>query len=224
MVLMVIFRLIFVFLFVYLVWRKLRGEYQINDLLLYIWSTLLIFLVGGRVIFGIINFENWDSLLDWLLVWRVGGLSYIASLMLVIVWTGYYCYLKKWKFMLLAEETTRYFILFFMGNFLVEYLLAGMKIVNLGFAVICGILMILSIAVAKRYRSFAWYPSGKKGFIFWWVLLFFGLLSAVWVYILKYEWWITVSLVIFGLTSLVELLILGDAFKNLSIKKWRVKQ
>ena len=49
-----------------------------------------------------------------------------------------------------------------------------------------GVAGILSFLIRKKYRSWAWYRSGKKGFLFFfWSLLFWSILA-----VLGKEWWI----------------------------------
>jgi prolipoprotein diacylglyceryltransferase len=64
-----IVRAIAVLLFMYLSWRNLRDNYKEENLITFLWIIVILFLVGGRVGFGFINWGIWnDNILDSVMV------------------------------------------------------------------------------------------------------------------------------------------------------------
>ena len=179
--------------------------------------------MGGKLGFGVQHSGEWNGWLDWIMLWRQPGMTYWSSLGAVVVWTIFFTSLKKWKFLVVAEEIMLYLVILFLGMTAVDYISRGMKTAYLGWVLISLLLLVLVAVVQNRYRSFVWYTSGKKGFVFWWGLMFFGFLTSSWLVFTKSSWWLVAIPAIFGLTMLLELLILGDTFSLLSIKKGRIK-
>ncbi len=211
-------------LFVYLSWRALREDYQINDLLLYLWSTLFMVIVGGRIAYGITHLGVWDSWWQWLLVWRIAGMAYWGSVVAVIGWTLYFCSSKKWRFYVLAEEITPFVVFLMSGMIWTDWIWGGRSFALLGWGLLTLLVLLLALLVKNRYRSFIWYPSGKKGFLFWWVLFTFGVVACGWLYYLGFDMiWIGL-MVGLSLTSAGGMFILGDTFKHLSFITGRKKK
>lgn len=216
MVLVYISRFLAVVIFTYLVWRKLRNDLN-EDINSFVWSCLVAFFIGGRVGWSFINLLNWDSnLWEWLFFWDNPGFDVLVGLLCLFSFVFLYSMFDRWNFVELSEDLLMPTI--FMGLlwilpdwFLKESVIVLLFVTNL-------ILILILSFWAKRYRSFYWYRSGKKGFLF----LFSGLMFCFFTVGISYmaEIWIIYRYLalIFGLIFLVGLVMLGELI-NLDRRK-----
>jgi hypothetical protein len=213
-----IVKLIGAILFLYLTWRNLRENYQGEKLIAYSWLTLLAFLVGGRVVFGLVNWGVWnENWMDWLALWQKPGFNYgggTGAILLVTIW---YCKINGWKLWSFLEDMTP--IIYVLGGFFVidEWVRSGFGI-RVGVWVPVAVLgLIINRLISKKYRSYGWYKSGKKGFGFFFTNIVVCLILAlVWGIMLK-NLLVAVIFIVLGLISLVGLFILGEVFSNLLV-------
>jgi hypothetical protein len=210
-----ILKLIGAMLFLYLTWRNLRENYQEEKLISYSWLALLAFMIGGRLAFGLINWGVWnDNWTDWLMFWQKPGLNYAGGIAVMILVTIWQCKANDWKVWSFFEDMTAaiyILVMFYMAN---EWVMSGFGL-NTGSIVLATIIgLAVGKLVSKKYRSFGWYKSGKKGFGFFFTnLVVFGLLALIGVFLLKS----VVFAVIFGILSLISLIglfILGEVFNH----------
>jgi hypothetical protein len=220
-----ILRVVGIVLFLYLTWRNLRDNYPSKDLISYSWEALLAFFVGGRVVYGLINWGIWNTNLgDWLLVWQKPGMNYEGAYLALIGVTVFICNKKSWKIWTFLEQILTSTLVLLLGVIGDEFVRARFEI-SLG---LVSLLLIICLVVAniakKKYRSFTWYKSGKSGFawffvnfVFWFLMMIISLLfwnneTRAFVYIFL------------SLTSLLGLFILGDVLEPLLIFGKRKKQ
>ena len=81
-----IVRVLGIILFAYLTWRSLRENYEEDKIVTYSWVALLSFFVGGRIVYGLVNFGVWnDSWMSWLSVWDKPGMSYVGGALVLLL-------------------------------------------------------------------------------------------------------------------------------------------
>lgn len=172
--------------YLYFNWRILRENYKEEEMVAFGWVSLLLFLVGNRLIYAIFNFSTWPTGEEgrWLEFWKMWQSG---------IWGGYLLWLlgalivsqdREWKFLTFAEDNLR--PLFWLTS---SVLLASM---NWSLLLASGISMLGYWFFYGKYRSFLWYKSGKKGFLFLMVNILFFLTVSV---ISKNWWFIIVSLI-----------------------------
>lgn len=168
-----IFRTIGLVLFMYLLWRDLRDDYGDDKVINYAWIALLGFLFGGRITYGLVNWGVWnDSWLDWLSVWNKPGINYLGSYLGLTLVTWMVANKNQWKFLSLLDDIVKPTLIFSSLLMFDEWIRSGFYIRPMLFLTLLTVDIFLVNWLKKRYRSFAWYKSGKKGF----VLLFNNLL------------------------------------------------
>jgi len=213
-----IFKFIGAVLFLYLTWRNLRENYQEEKLISYSWLALLAFMVGGRVVFGLVNWGVWnDNLTDWLSVWQKPGFNYGGGIGAMLLVTGWYCKAYDWKLWSFLEDMTP--TIYLLGVFLMAE-----EWVRSGFGIGAGVYMLAAVLgwtivrlVLKKYRSFSWYKSGKKGFGFFFTNMVVCLILALVGEIILKDLLIAVIFLILGLISMTGLFILGEVFNSLLV-------
>lgn len=216
-----IINIIAVLLFLYLTWRNLKEDYKSERIISYSWLALIAFLVGSRVVYGLLHWGEWnDSFTQWLAVWQLPGLNYLGgygSMLMVTIW---FAFKNDWKLWPLCEQLINSFMVFIFLIFTDEFVRSGMPL-EVGIY-LCLLLLCWAAAnmIKSRYRSYVWYKSGKKGFAFFFV-------NALWWFLFcGVSWWLgkgillTVLSLLLAAASLIGLLVLGEVF-NLSFAKRR---
>jgi hypothetical protein len=217
-----IFKFIGVVMFLYLTWRNLRENYQEEKLISYSWLALLIFLLGGRAVFGLTNWGVWnDNLTDWLSIWTHPGFNYWGGVGAMLLVTGWYCKVNDWKLWSFLEEMTPN--IYFLGVFLMaeEFIRSGFNI-GVGIYLLTAVLgWVIVRLISKRYRSYSWYKSGKKGFGWFFTNLVVFIILAVASLLYFKNMTVAVIYLILGLLSLAGLFILGEVFNSLKVPSQR---
>jgi len=206
-----IFRVLGVVLFLYLLWRDLRENYDDQKIISFSWLALLGFLVFWRLAYGLINWGVWnDDLVDWISVGTKPGMSYIGGYLGLLLVSWWFVKKEQWKFFNFVEDWIRPFLVM-VGIFMVDELVRSkFSWEPILFLVLIILVFPLFIFVTKRYRSFVWYRSGKKGFALLSLnfLFFLGLIPVL---ILFKDNLVNIILsVIISLISLIGLFILGE--------------
>jgi len=199
-----IFRIIGLIVFMYLLWRMLRGEYEDQKIINYTWVALLGFLVGGRIVYGLINWGVWnDSWTDWLSVWSKPGTNYLGSFIGLVLASWLMAVYNQWRFLSLMDDIIKPSLIYFSLVMVDEAVRTNFYIKPL---LLWGILILDIFFVGwlrKRYRSFMWYKSGKKGFVLLFnnIWLFFAI--AITLVIIKDS---LVSIVLASVISLISVI------------------
>jgi len=164
--------------YLYLSWRTLRENYQEEDVIAFSWVALLLFLVGGRLSFGLIHWGIWsDNPGAWLEFWKMSEISLVGA---SIFWVSFALLIikdkdwKNWSFFEDALKSSVFLLLIsalILKNWLIVLALLGA--------------LLLTIPMKKKYRSLQWYKSGRKGFLFFWFLICFWLILAI----ISRTWW-----------------------------------
>jgi hypothetical protein len=219
-----IFRILGILLFLYLTWRNLREDYKENDLISYSWIALLAFFAGGRIIYGLEHWGIWnESWTDWLLVWDKPGMNYVGGYVAMIIASYLVSRKNGWKIWSFVEDSLNNFMIFFLFLMLDEFLRTRFGLMPGIYSFIIIIGLALSIWIKKKYRSFMWYRSGKKGFAFLFVNIILSLI------LMGVNFWFKNSLIYSflylasGLISLIGLFILGEVFEPLMVNQKKKK-
>ena len=163
--------------YLYLSWRTLRENYQEEDVVAFSWVALLLFLVGGRISFGLVNWGVWAGNPGaWLEFWKINEISILGASLFWIAFALLIIKDKGWKIWPFFEDflTSIWFLLVITALIFNNWVLFFSLLV-------AGI---VTLPMKNKYRSFQWYKSGRKGFLFFWFLicfwLIFGLISKLW--------------------------------------------
>ncbi|HBP50876.1 MAG: hypothetical protein US85_C0001G0047 [Candidatus Shapirobacteria bacterium GW2011_GWF1_38_23] len=164
--------------YLYLSWRTLRENYQEEDIIAFSWVAILLFLVGGRLSYGLINWGVWvDNPGAWLEFWRMDEASLIGASGLWMAFVLLITRDKDWK------------IWPFLENSLVSvvFLLMISALILMNWPIVLALVgaIVLTVPMKKKYRSLQWYKSGRKGFLFFWFSICFWLIFAV----ISRLWW-----------------------------------
>lgn len=216
-----IIRVIGIALFLYLTWRNLRGDYPEEKLVFFGWVSVIFFLIFGRIGFGLLNWGVWKNLNDWVSVWQKPGMDYLIATIGFVLAAFLMSKINQWKFFAFMEDNLKNFLIFILVLMIDELIRTRLNIEILIYISILIIAYVISLWLYKKYRSFVWYRSGKKGFVFLAVVFLIFLLNTGVMFWFKNK---LVLLILSGLISsisLIGLLILGEVFQFLSINKRR---
>lgn len=197
-----IFRTIGLVIFMYLLWRDLRDDYGDQKVINYAWVALLGFLVGGRVTYGLVNWGVWnDSWLSWLLVWSKPGTNYLGSYLGLVLVTLMVANKNQWKFLSLLDDIVKPTLIFSSLLMVDEWVRSDFYIRPMLFLTLLVVDIFFVNWLKKRYRSFAWYKSGRKGFVLLFNNLLFFLAVVIVLIILKDN---RLSIVLASIISLIS--------------------
>jgi hypothetical protein len=211
-----ILRVIGIIVFLYLVWRNLRDDYDNQKLISYSWMALLGFLVVGRLAFGLIHWGIWNNnFADWISVWSKPGMSYIGGYLGLVLMTWINCKRNQYKFFAFLEDVLKPTLVLSWFLLADEYWQSKFDIKVLIYMAMLVVIYFISGFLKKKYRSFVWYKSGKKGFVLLSVNFLFFLMLTVDLILFKEN---LVNVILASLISLISgigLFILGDVKKKL---------
>lgn len=218
-----IFRVLGIGIFLYLMWRKIREDYPDDEVVTMSWVTILAFLVGGRLVFGLENWGVWnDNAFRWIMFWQNPGFNYVAGYLAMIGGSWWFMRLKKWKIASSLEDMVTPVLFLFTFFWIDEYVRSGFDFEVVKVAPFLVVTLVLGWWIKRKYRSFVWYKSGKKGFLFWFVnWCGFGVMF-IWGFWAGIDWLWRILAITLSLISLAGLFILGDVltdFKILGRKK-----
>lgn len=214
-----IIRVIAVVLFLYLSWRNLRENYKEESLIPFLWWTVLIFLAAGRISYGLVNWGVWnESIVNWFLVWQKPGFEYLGATGVMFGAIALMAKKDEWKVMSVLEDIT-WETLLMIFLFLGDEFIRGKFDIKYGAALVVVFFgLMAALWVKKKYRSFVWYTSGKKGFVFYFTAaLIFGMFGGL-SFLLKQGLIMQILFLSFCLLSLVGLFILGEVANSLLVK------
>ncbi|MEK7527887.1 MAG: hypothetical protein AAB574_02635 [Patescibacteria group bacterium] len=146
-------------IYLYLMWRGLKDGYKEEDVAAFGWVSMLAYLIGSRLAYGFINWGIWaGNPTKWLEFWRIGESNVIGGYLLWIFIAWLVAMDRGWKFFAFAEDNL-WLLLWLNGVF---FTISGKWQIVL-------LLMVVALIIwwfRGRYRSFVWYKSGRKGFLF----------------------------------------------------------
>jgi hypothetical protein len=219
-----ILRVIGLILFLYLSWRNLRDNYKEENLIVYSWVAVLGLLIGGRLAFGLINFGVWNqNWWDWFSVWSKPGMSILGAYLSLVGVTFLMSRLEGWKLWPFLEDLSNNILILFLFIMLDEWVRSHFSLSVGVYSLIIFLGLGVNILVKSRYRSWVWYHSGKKGFVFFFTnaIMFFMLSLTSWWF--KSSIWVTGIFALLSFMSGVSLLILGEVFEPLVLNVKRSK-
>lgn len=204
-----IFRTIGLVIYMYLLWKDLRGDYGDQKTINYAWIALVGFLVGGRIVFGLVNWGVWnDSWLSWLSVWNKPGTNYLGSFIGLVLVSWLVAIKNQWKFLTLMDDIVKPTLIFSSLLMLDEAIRSSFNIKPVVFFILLIIDIFFVNWLKKKYRSFIWYKSGRKGFVLLFNNLLFFFAIGIILVLLKDSWLSVILASIISLISGVGLYIL----------------
>ncbi|MCX6726326.1 MAG: hypothetical protein NTY75_00715 [Candidatus Shapirobacteria bacterium] len=199
--------------FLYLLWRNLRESYDEKKLVVFGWASLLAFVVGSRLAYGLLNWGKWETVSQWFNLTAKPGMIYeggIAAVLLLIWWMSR---INNWKIWSFIEDITALFYGLMAIIVLDEWWWnKDIKLLAVGLTMLFG--WALAIFFKGKYRSYLWYRSGKKGFIFGMDGVIIFLLLTAEAILFKEGLGVIVFYLIMSLISGVQLVILGEIWKR----------
>lgn len=205
-----IIKLVGAVLYLYLLWRNLRDNYKDELLVVYGWLSLLVFLIGSRVTFGLLNWGKFETFGQWFQISTFPGMFYGGGVVAVLLMTWWFSEVNSWKIWSFLEDALQLFFGLLTVIVLGEWWSAGMDIRYL----MVSLTMLFGLTLAwffkGRYRSFTWYVSGKKGFAVGMTAAIIFLLLALEAFLFKEGLIILILYVVASLISLTQLVILGE--------------
>ncbi|HEX8923974.1 MAG TPA: hypothetical protein VF828_04545 [Patescibacteria group bacterium] len=217
-------RIFGIILFLYLSWRSSRENHEEEKLITFSWAVLLMFLIGGRVTYGLINWGIWnESFADWISFWTKPGFDYLgayATFTVTALWLGNLYGFKVWGLM---EDLVNSILLMMTFCFLDESLRSRWDLKNLTITLSVLLTMILANLIRNKYRGMVWYKSGKKGFVYFFSnFIGFMMLAGLTLWFNDGAGLIALYVVL-SLISLSGLFILGDVFEPIFVSLKRKK-
>jgi hypothetical protein len=204
-------RIIGIVVYLYLVWRNMKDEYDSEKMIAFGWLSFFWFLVGGRAIFGIFNWgvfnNNW---MDWLSVWTCPGFSYFGGFVAVLLFAWWYVSKNTWKFYPFLESLTPNFLWLILFLWVDQWLLGAYDSWLLTKILLIILMLFLTRFFRLKYRSWVFYKSGKKGFVFLMTAFVYFLLLSIFSVILKIGVVYSVLYFICSLLFVFQLVILGE--------------
>ncbi len=202
--------------FMYLSWRNLRDNYKEENLIKFLWLLVIAYLLGGRIGYGLVNWGVWnENIMDWFLVWKTPGINYLIASISMLVMSIFLSIKNEWKIMQVLEDIIVY-ILLLNGIFYFDEFIRTKWELKSGLIVLSLFIVgILGMFVKTKYRSFFWYTSGKKGFIFYFNLIVLSILMALISFFVKENVIFVVVYLLIALISMIGLLLLGGVFESL---------
>ncbi len=216
-----IIRVIGIVLFLYLTWRNLRGDYPEEKLISFGWISIIFFLIFGRIGFGLLNWGVWKNWFDWISVWQKPGMDYLIATIGFVLAAFWLSKINQWKFFSFMEDNLKNFLILVSFLMIDELIRNKLSIEILSYILVIIIAYLFSVWLSKRYRSFVWYKSGKKGFVFLATTALIFLLNLGVLLWFKNRLFLLILSGLISLISLVGLFILGEVFQSLSINKRR---
>jgi len=216
-----IIRVIAIIIFLYLTWRNLKVDYPAEKLISFGWLSLLGFFVFGRVGFGLLNWGSWVNWQDWLMVWQKPGMDYLIGTLGFVLVSFLFSKVNQFKFFAFLEDNLKNFLIFLFIIMIDELIRSRFEIKIVGYLLVFLITYLIALWLFKRYRSFVWYKSGKKGFVLLFSSFLINLLTSGLLFWFKGGLVLVILSLIISLISLVGLFILGEVFQSLVINKRR---
>lgn len=206
-----ILRVIGIIVFLYLLWRDLRESYDDQKIIKYSWLALIGFMVAGRLMYGLINWGVWnDQLVDWVSIWNKPGMSYTGAYLGLVLVTWAYARKEQWKFLSFMEDLLKPLVVFSSLLIIDECLRSKFDLKLVVYLILLILIYIANNWLSKKYRSFVWYKSGKKGFVLLSTNFLFFLAITITLIFFKENIFTIVLASIISLISVIGLFILGE--------------
>lgn len=208
-----ILKVVGVIVFMYLLWRNLKDSYKDSELVVFGWTSLLVFVVGSRLVYGLFNWGKLETVGQWFNLTAKPGMVYeggIAAVLLLIWWMSRLNNWKMWSF--LEDVTAMFYALVTVIIFDEWWGSREVRLLTISLTMLFG--CVLAIYFKGKYRSYSWYRSGKKGFIFGMTGAIIFLLLMAEAILFKEGLGVMMVYLIMSLISGWQLVILGDVWKR----------
>jgi hypothetical protein len=194
-----------ILLFSYVTWRNLRDNYDSVGVVALGWLMVFGFLIGGKLaglaLTSLIPGFSWQG-------WGLIPIEPLGGWLMIIGVVCWWAWVNDWKIWLLAEDIIMpitFLMVWFklggvMGNFDWREVVLVLEIV---------IAMVVAMWLKGKYRSFGWYKSGRKGFVFFFLSFLVLELLAIAELIMGGRAWLAGGQIFCGLLFLLGLIMLG---------------
>jgi hypothetical protein len=204
-------RIIGIVVYLYLVWRNMSDEYDSNKMISFGWLSFFWFLMGGRIIFGFFNWTMFNnSWIDWLSFWSVPGFSYFGGFLGIFLFSWWYVYKNGWKFYSFLESLTPNFLWLILFLFMDDLFFGVHESWLLIKLLLVALMLVLTRFFRFKYRSWVFYKSGKKGFVFLAITFLFFFFLSIFSFIFKMKFVYGLWYMICSLLFVFQLVILGE--------------
>jgi len=166
----------------------MKENYREEDMIAFGWVSLLVYLIGSRIAFV------YSEPKMWLEFWKMNQSNVLGGYVLWLALTWMVTKDREWKFFAFCEDSLINLAWITFVYFLLSW---NWKLLTL-LALTC----LVGLLLKGRYRSFWWYKSGKKGFLFLMVNIVFFIGISI-----TYN---NYFFLIMSLLSLLGLVILGN--------------
>lgn len=149
----------------YLLWRGLREDYVEEEILSFTVFLAAMSFFGARIFYYLSHFylagPNIFKILD---LRGFPGYSFLGAVLGGLALIVYYSRLKEWNLWVVFDEIIKVFFLILTFSAIGSFL-SSANPQALGLAVISFLFSVVRFFLAKYYRRFIWYKSGKPGFV-----------------------------------------------------------
>lgn len=150
----------------YSIWKKLREDYSDEVIFTLTLQAGILSLIFSRLFFILLNFDQFDfSIVSWLTKNVSGNFAVSGAFIGAVIavnWKISQIKKSSWEVLDSLCLPVQYFLVFGgLGSFLTTF-----SFPNLLFCLVGVAGIVFYPLLKKKYRSFAWYKSGKTGFLF----------------------------------------------------------
>jgi len=165
----------------FLLWKQLRDDYSEEDILTFTIDLFLAGIIGARLLFVLENISYFGiNFIHWFLWGKYPGFTLPGAILGAAAFCYYWAKKKNWDLWLTADKMV---IVFFLVQAIggIGLVLSTGNHFDLVRLIISFVFLPISVLLAKNYRKFLWYKSGKVGFVagssFGFYFLLLGLLE-----------------------------------------------
>ncbi len=168
----------------FVIWRRIRDEYNDEDIVRLLLILVFFGLLGAKI-FGILGWiaqSGWQQEMNW---WMNSGLDIWGGVMVGMAGMWWY-HLDRARGLTgdvedaIAEGYWWVLVIFALKRGLIGLL--SRDWISLVWMLIWIVGLVVFYWVRGKYRQFSWYPSGKVGFVFWSSMILLGLGYSVWAF------------------------------------------
>lgn len=172
----------------FIFWKKLKDDYPGEKIFSLTIMILVSFVLGGRLLFILANFSAFNS--DFLTsLTRVPGFLFQGAFLGGVLYLILFAKKNLWNTWQVADAAVFPF-LFSVLTFDLLDLSLSWSVFRVSLAILTAVVILLSKLIEKKYRTFAWYLSGKVGFVACFsVIAFFGLFLVLEIIAGKILYW-----------------------------------
>lgn len=198
-----------IILYLYFLWRNLRDDYESDKLITFGWQSILLFLIGSRIAYGLVNWGIFETVSQWWQINSEKGMIFGGGVGLVLVlswWTSSKNNWKLWSF--LEDFLPLMYVVLFVLVLLGWWVSKDIKSLMISLTMLFG--FTLTLMFDGRYRSYPWYYSGKKGFNVGATGVIISIVLIIEAIVIKEKIGLLIIYAVLGLLSLTQLVILGE--------------